>query len=88
MPGVHRRRESQDMRGDRFESQVRMSDMEKPTPTKQIITCSRCHHVFQEKSRTCPYCETRTMGTLTMIPDKHLEEAKRRELRDLQRKYR
>lgn len=65
MPNLSRRRE-EDGRAERFESEVRESELRNSSfAEKRKFMCSKCHRMFEEKSRTCPRCESgRTMGEL------------------------
>lgn len=60
------RREEQDGRGSRFESEVRQVEMKSPEFAEaRKYMCSKCSTMFQERSRTCPRCESgKTMGEL------------------------
>lgn len=81
MPNLSRRREA-DLRSDRFESEVRQSDMQDPSfAAKRKFMCSGCGYMFEEKSRNCPRCDKRTMGELKPIPSQHLEEARRNSIK-------
>lgn len=84
MPSRSRRRET-DGRAERFESQIRDSELpqvERLRDRGRLYTCSRCHNAFEERSLTCPRCEKgKTMGYLTRIPEKHLDEAQRGAIR-------
>lgn len=87
MPGLGRRRED-DLRSDRLESQVRMSEasasLSKPFgPGKRLFMCSSCRRPFEEKSRHCPRCDSKTMGEIKAIPPQHVEEARRKSLERL-----
>jgi hypothetical protein len=64
MPSLSRRRET-DGRADRLESEVRASEMQDPSfAAKRKFMCSKCHFMYEEKSRICPRCDTHTMGEL------------------------
>lgn len=77
MPSLSRRREF-DGRADRFESEVRSSEMRSEQfQNQRKFMCSKCHVMFEERSRTCPRCESRTMGELKPIPEKYMDEAQR-----------
>lgn len=91
MPGLARRREM-DLRSQRFESEVRISDMQKmkASPTHLInrtYKCSRCHHLFEERSRYCPRCDTKSMGEIKAIPEQHRQRANENAVRRLRRKH-
>lgn len=80
MPSLGRRRET-DSRAGRLESEMRMQELEaiKPVdgrPRKRIYMCSKCHRCYEERSRHCPRCDTRSMGELRPI-GKNEEERKR-----------
>lgn len=77
MPSLNRRRE-QDGRADRFESEVRQSEMTSPEfKAKRKFMCSVCRNMYEERSRVCPRCDRKTMGELKQIPSRHLDEARR-----------
>lgn len=77
MPSLSRRREN-DGRGERLESEVRQSEMMNPSFVgKRKFMCSKCSHMYEEKSRNCPRCDSRTMGELRPIPERYLDEAQR-----------
>ena len=81
MPSLSRRREA-DLRGDRLESEVRQEEFQDPRfAAQRKFMCSRCHHLYEEKSRNCPRCDKRTMGELKPLPSPHREEARRNALR-------
>jgi rubrerythrin len=67
------RRNEEDVRADRLESEVRASDLEKlQSKVKngdhfKLFKCSKCDHLFEERSITCPRCDTRTMGEIRRI---------------------
>ena len=65
MPSLSRRRE-EDGRADRFESEVRQTEITDPSfAAKRKYMCSHCHRMFEERSRFCPRCEKGlTMGEL------------------------
>jgi hypothetical protein len=61
MPSLSRRRED-DGRADRLESEVRGTELMDPRFQKaRKFMCSVCHHMYEEKSRTCPRCDRKTM---------------------------
>lgn len=73
-----------DGRRERFESAIRDSERAKldlVSTRKGLPFCNRCKTPFEEISRTCPKCETKTMGYIRNIPEKHLEEANRNAIR-------
>ncbi len=83
MPSLSRRRES-DVRGERLESEVRDVDATRSDfAAARKFMCSRCKHLYEEKSRNCPRCDSRTMGELKQIPEKNLDEAHRNAVRRL-----
>lgn len=69
MPSYQRRKE-EDIRAGRLESEIRASDMQRLNKVQakgekvRIFMCSNCKRIFEEKSRTCPRCDTHTMGEL------------------------
>lgn len=84
MPGQSRRREV-DLRADRFESEMRISDLKgvKVKETyidKKLYMCSRCQRGFEERSRYCPRCDTKSMGWVRPIPERERERFKRNEI--------
>jgi len=70
------RRNEEDVRAGRLESEVRASDLQRMQATVKaggkvkFYQCSNCHRLFEERSRTCPRCDTRTMGSLDPIGDR------------------
>lgn len=81
MPSLQRRREV-DIRGDRFESEIRDNEFaqEQLRARKSLPYCPNCQRAFEEKSRYCPRCDKKTMGLLKPIPDQFKEEARRKAL--------
>lgn len=79
MPGLSRRRE-EDIRADRFESQIRKDDLKSNT---RVFVCSKCRYPFEEKSRNCPRCDTKTMNEIKPIPPQYVEEARRKAIRKM-----
>ena len=78
MPSLSRRRE-EDHRSDRLESEVRQTELQDPAfRGKRKFMCSKCRHLYEERSRICPRCDSHTMGELKQIPKKNLDEARRR----------
>lgn len=90
MPGINRRREL-DSRGDRFESEVRHSELVSPDLWKnrtRLYTCKRCGVCFEEASRTCPRCDKKDqMGYLTQIRERDRDEARNKAIERARRKY-
>lgn len=81
MPSLSRRRD-EDGRRERLESEVRSQDMQaKDFAAKRKFQCIRCGHMYEERSRYCPRCDTHTMGELRPIDSQHIEEARRNALR-------
>ncbi len=77
MPSRSRRRED-DGRADRLESEVRSVEAQDPRfAAARKFMCKGCGHLFEERSRTCPRCDKKTMGELKPIPEKYLSEARR-----------
>jgi len=60
MPGK-KRREEDDIRSERCESEVRMSNLQDPQQRKKVYYCGNCQRMFEERSRYCPRCDTKTM---------------------------
>lgn len=52
-----------------------------------IFQCSKCHRPFAERSRHCPYCDSKTMGELRPIKESERAALREREIRRLKRKY-
>ena len=97
MPGRARRREM-DLRSTRFESEFRVSELQRLRSApegmkdshgtaKRVYTCSNCQHIFEERSRVCPRCDTRTMGEIRPIPERLREEALRKSVERLRAKH-
>lgn len=71
-----------DSRGGRLESEVRSHEMTDPKFREaRKFMCSKCQHMYEERSRYCPRCDTKSMGELKQIPERHLEEAARNAIR-------
>ena len=90
MPSLNRRREL-DGRGQRFESEIRSTELQSKNlwaNRERLYTCSRCGHAFEERSRHCPRCDTKSMGYLTPIPEQYREEANRKAIARAQRRVR
>lgn len=87
MPSRARRREI-DGRSDRFESEIRDAEASKNVLNnrKELPQCGKCKRVFEEKSKYCPRCETKTMGLIVPVPERHIEEFQRNALRRLGRR--
>lgn len=52
--------------------------MQKPGfQSARKFQCEKCLRLFEEKSRNCPRCDSRSMGELIPIPEKHRDEALR-----------
>lgn len=84
MPSLSRRRET-DSRADRLESEVRVQELTASSYVAQRkFQCGRCKRLYEERSRTCPRCDARTMGELKPIPERHLDEAQRNAVRRAQ----
>lgn len=43
--------------------------------------CRGCGRMFEERSRTCPRCDKRTMGEIKPIRERDLDEAARNAIR-------
>ena len=81
MPSLSRRREI-DLRSDRLESEIRVSELGKINKTsKGLPYCENCQRPFEEASIYCPRCDKKTMGYIREIPSQYIEEAKRNELK-------
>lgn len=81
-------RDERDLRGDRFESEIRTSEQQalsKVNSRKGLPFCERCRTAFEEISRTCPRCEKKTMGYLRMIPEDMREQARENAIRRARR---
>jgi rRNA maturation endonuclease Nob1 len=63
----------EDVRADRFESEVRTSELLslqkkiKQGERFKLYKCSNCDRLYEERSITCPRCGTRTMGEIRRI---------------------
>lgn len=90
MPSLSRRREM-DLRSDRFESEVRMSELQGGGVFKgreRLPYCRRCQAAYEEKSKVCPRCDKKDeMGSLRPIPERFREEARRNAWRKLGKTY-
>lgn len=92
MPGPNRRKE-EDIRAGRFESQMRTSEMQKlkyneaGTLQSKVYQCRKCGNAFEERSRHCPRCDSRTMGELRPIPEGQRQEAQRKAIERARAKY-
>ena len=94
MPNFDRRKEI-DLRGDRFESEARLSDVNKLTAggdgrhiKEKIYTCANCHKLFQEKSRYCPRCDTKSMNRIVPIPESERQKLKDKKIAGIQARFR
>lgn len=79
-----------DGRDGRFESEVRVNEMEQQADIwrhrdaagKKIGFCNRCKRVYEDCSKFCPRCSqlnrTNEMGVLRPIPERFREEARRK----------
>ncbi len=86
MPSLSKRRE-RDFRAGRFESEIRVSELGQiPKNDKGLPTCMKCHTPFQEASRHCPRCDTKTMAYAREIPDEWKDYARRRALERARRR--
>lgn len=87
MPSRARRRDAEDSRAERLESHIRSGEVAQGAFLNRgrLPQCSKCKRVFEEQSKVCPFCETKTMGYLAPIPEQHREEARRRAERDARR---
>lgn len=88
MPSLNRRKE-QDLRADRFESEVRVSEHEGDfwNNRKKAPFCNRCKKIFEEQSRVCPRCDRKDeMGYIAQIPEKYVEEANRKAIERARRR--
>jgi DNA-directed RNA polymerase subunit RPC12/RpoP len=72
MPSYSHRNET-DIRASRFESEVRVPELNeigikaKQGIRTRLYQCSKCLKMFEERSITCPRCNTHTMGELRHI---------------------
>lgn len=82
MPSLARRRE-EDSRAPRLESTIRDSEMAawKLRSKKGLPQCSKCLRTFEEESKFCPWCDTKTVGHIRPIPEKFQDEATRGAIR-------
>lgn len=76
MPNLNKRREF-DSRSERFESEIRDQGDANALVGKGLYSCSKCRRPFEERSKYCPRCDSKTMGEIKPIPERHLEEARR-----------
>lgn len=88
-----RRRREEDSRDGRFESQMRMHEAQKMPTTetyikKKLYTCSRCHNLFEERSRHCPKCDSLTMGQIKPIRENDREHYQRQSINRIKRSLR
>ena len=81
MPSRARRREI-DYRSDRFESEIRSTEA---NVKGRKFQCQKCGRMFEEKSRNCPRCDSRSMGEIVAVPERHLEEFRRNAMKKLGR---
>ena len=84
MPSRARRREV-DGRADRFESEIRDAEASKNVLNnrRELPMCGKCRRIFEEKSKVCPRCDTKPMGVIKPVPERHVEEFQRNALRRL-----
>lgn len=72
-----------DLRGGRFESEVRMVELQSPdlwNNRKALGFCRRCGKAFEERSRTCPRCDKKDqMGYITHLSNEEAERSRRRQ---------
>lgn len=60
-----RQKKEWDIRDGRFESAVSQEQLSSPYfAAQRKFMCSKCHRMWEQKSRHCPKCDTRTMGEL------------------------
>lgn len=83
MPSLSRRRDAEDSRADRLESHIRSNDVARGvlTSTNKLPQCGKCKRLFEEQSKFCPFCDTKTMGYIAPIPDRYKDEALRGSMR-------
>jgi len=88
MPSRARRREI-DSRADRLESHIRHGEIANGVLLNRgsLPQCGKCKRVFEEKSKHCPFCDSRTMGLIRPIPEKYKDEAYRRAVREAREKH-
>ena len=79
-------RKEWDLRADRFESEMKMSDVKKlkyneaGSLMSKVFKCKTCNTLYEERSRHCPRCDTRTMGKLVPIKESERENYKRQSI--------
>lgn len=85
MSGTRFVRREFDGRADRFESEVRDTEMMQQARKNKhgLQVCQVCRTAFEDYSKRCPNgCRmngsTLTMATVKPIPSQHLEEARRK----------
>jgi hypothetical protein len=78
MPSLARRRDF-DSRGTRLESEITNAEVARGfmAEKQRLPFCSKCKTGYEEQSKVCPRCDTKTMGYLAPIPEKFREEARR-----------
>lgn len=86
------RREEQDTRAGRFESELRTADFERLKTTdnrlkQKVFMCGTCRTTFEERSRVCPRCDTRTMGELRPIRESDVEAYRKKSIERIRNKY-
>lgn len=89
MPGLARRREL-DLRSASFESEARISDVQRFKVggdgrhiQDKLFKCDKCHHLFRERSRNCPRCDTKTMMHVRPFPEAEREKFRQRRIREI-----
>jgi len=86
---LERKRKETDIRAERFESEVRMSDLQRlAKENRKRYMCSNCNKMFEERSVVCPRCEKKTMNEIRIVPEQFRDSYKEREIKRLQSKYR
>lgn len=80
MPSRSRRRET-DYRSDRLESEIRSTNTTALAGKKRIPMCGRCGRCFEEQTKVCPRCDTKTMGYVEKVPDEFIGQLHRRAFR-------
>ena len=93
MPGREQRREI-DLRSGRFESEMRVSDLTRRKLNEggthiegKVYVCSRCMRPFEERSRHCPRCDTKTMCELRPNAESERARYRERSIREIRAKH-
>lgn len=85
MPSLQRRRE-EDIRGQRFESEIRNVEMpeamKKIHERKGLLYCTRTGKTFEEHSQVCPRCDKKDcLRRIKSVPGEFLDQFRNRAIR-------